>query len=111
MSVRDGAAPPVTLWRARSTDVPMARTDDDGPESPPGWVVETEEEDARSWLGPTEYVVCERSVENGDEWTAYVQPRGELAEPVRTPLVEEGVGFEQALAEVREYMRRNGAVE
>ena len=89
----------------------MTGTDDGGRELPPGWAVETEEEDTRSWLGPTEYVVCERSAENSDGWTAYVQPRGELAEPVRTPLVEEGATFEEVSAEAREYMRQNGAVE
>lgn len=88
----------------------MTRSDKHGEGLPSGWVTEEESDDAYSWLGPAEYVVCKRNVTDTGAWTAYAQPRGELAEPVRTPIAE-GVDFETALAEVHEYMRENEVVE
>ena len=89
----------------------MTRPDKQGEGLPLGWVTEEEGDDAYSWLGPDEHVVCKREVEDSGTWTAYAQPRGELAEPVRTPLVDHPVDFEEALSAVREYMRENEAVE
>ena len=89
----------------------MTSTDERREGLPPGWVSEEESDDVYSWLGPAEHVVFKRDVTDSGKWTAYAQPRGELAEPVRTPLVEDAVDFEEALSTVRQYMQRNEAVE
>ena len=89
----------------------MTRSDKHGEGLPSGWVTEEESDDAYSWLGPEERVVCRRDVNDSGRWAAHAQPRGELAEPARIPIVDEPTDFEEALSAVREYMRRHRAVE
>lgn len=88
------------LTMSSSTDAP----DDD---APAGWTTEETDDDVRSWLGAEERVVCTEKTGEGDEWIAYLQPRGELGTSNQVPLTDEPTDREGALSAAREYMRQN----
>ena len=89
----------------------MAGKDTTDTEAPPGWTVEEVSDDVHSWLGAEEQVICARVADGEDVWTAYAQPRSELAVPAQIPLFDAPAPREEALSAAMEYMTQNDDAE
>lgn len=89
----------------------MAGGDTADTEAPPGWTVEEAADDVRSWIGPEERAVCARVADGDDAWTAYAQPRGELAAPAKVPPFDAPAPLDETRSAAREYVARSGDAE